>query len=125
MAHCSGISSPQLVMAGFLTVSACKMLVDGANAPRVHTLSVAIHFNTTDVNVAGLALGRLAAAGVLLQWPCPDLSSAPPPQPVKVRSEITFCTTGRFLLYLPPDRVKAMTVPSLEPTDPVMNAILA
>ena len=103
----------------------CKMLVDGANAPRVDTMSVAVHFNTTDVKVAELALGRLAAADVLLQWPRPELSSAPPPPPVKVRSEITFCTTGRFLLYLPPGRVKAMTEPSLEPTDPVVNAILA
>ena len=91
------------------------MLMDRADTPRADTMLVAIHFNTTDVNVAELALGRLAAAGILLQWPRPDLSSAPPPTPVGVRREVDYCTTGRFLLYLPPDMFQAMAAPVLEP----------
>ncbi|MDP6869028.1 MAG: hypothetical protein QF844_11080, partial [Acidimicrobiales bacterium] len=103
----------------------CKMLVDSEDAPRADTLWAAVHFNTKDVSAAELALGRLAAAGVVLQWPRPELSSAPPPSPVRVRRDGDFCTTGRFLLYLPPAHVRAMSKPVSEPTDPVMNAILS
>ena len=112
--------------AGRVTGRLCKMLADSDEAPRADTMWVLVHFNTMDINEAQLALSRLASADIVLQWPRPDLSSVPAPQPTSVRRHDGFCSTERFRLYLPPARVQAMFAPTMEPSDPVasVHAIL-
>ena len=61
---------------GRVTDCLCKMLVDSEEASWADTMWVVVHLNTKDVSESELALGRLASADIVLQWPRPDLSSA-------------------------------------------------